>query len=47
MNRLLWIKHKSTTFFPDIIPGWNDQDCKVISVSVVQYFTSVVMGGSR
>ena len=28
MDRTLWIKHRSTGFIQDIVPGWHDQDFK-------------------
>lgn len=29
----LWIKHRSTAFFQDIVPGWNDWDLSTVCVS--------------
>ena len=28
VDRTLWIKHRSTGFIQDIVPGWHDQDFK-------------------
>ncbi len=28
VDRALWTKRRSTAFFQDIVPGWNDQEFK-------------------